>query len=195
MTASRKTPAKPSVGVAVPATKSKAEVAREIQAYLRDVSQRAAGLNRLEYIANRIENAVPKDSDNSDAQLVHRYIGLARAALAKGKTFEAAIEAGAWLHDATAYWKDCMLWKDALRGERFSANKRGLSRLYREAVAILERRGAKYPAKLVLRELETIGVIRYNEYIVRWKDDKGRNKKTPVPEFGKNLSKKRNLFH
>jgi hypothetical protein len=180
--------------IVAPAEKSKAEVAREIQDRLRGISQRAAGMNRLEFIAAEIESAVPKNSDDSDARLVHRYLGLARSALAKGKTFEAAIDAGAWIHDATAHWKDLMLWNDAVRGERFSGNKRGLSRLYREAVQVLEEVGAKTPTKLVRKALEARGVIRDNGRVLRWKNDRGQSKSTPVQQFAKHLSKKRTLI-
>jgi hypothetical protein len=149
--------------------------------------------NLLELRARSLESVVPKDSTHPDARQVHRFIALARAELAKGDTFDAAILAGVWIADATAYWKDLMLWEDAIRGERFSGNGRGLNLLYRKAVEILQRLGRDTPAGRVLNELAAGGVICFENEGLRWTDDKGRRKLTKMNQFEKNLSLKRSL--
>lgn len=79
----------------------------------------------------------------------------------------------------------------ARRGAHFAGNKRGLNRLSREAIAVLEREGADYPAKRVRRDLERAGVIRENPAGLHWEDDKGSQKMTTVKQFENNISRLR----
>lgn len=79
----------------------------------------------------------------------------------------------------------------ARRGAHFAGNKRGLNRLSREAVAVLEREGADYPAKRVRRDLERSGVIHENASGLHWDDDKGSQKTTTAKQFENNISRLR----
>lgn len=78
---------------------------------------------------------------------------------------------------------------DAYAGLAPIGNKRGISLLYREAVAILEREGVDFPAKRVRRALEKDGVIRVESEILHWTDGDGRQKRTPIKQFETNLSR------
>jgi hypothetical protein len=82
----------------------------------------------------------------------------------------------------------------ARRGARFAGNKRGLNRLSREAIAVLEREGSDYPAKRVRRDLERAGVIREKATGLHWEDDKGNQKTTTVKQFENNISRLRKKF-
>ena len=76
---------------------------------------------------------------------------------------------------------------DAELGRMFKGRKPGsMSRLYREAVALLP--GS---AKVVLRKLETLGIVKWNEKNVKWKDDRGNPRTTSREEFEKQLSRYR----
>ena len=79
----------------------------------------------------------------------------------------------------------------ARRGAHFAGNKRGLNRLSREAIAVLEREGSDYPAKRVRRDLERAGVICEKATGLHWKDDKGGQKTTTVKQFENNISRLR----
>ena len=65
---------------------------------------------------------------------------------------------------------------------------RGYARLYREAREILQRH-PEYGPKLVLRELEKVGVVRPTkkrvgaQEVLRWKDDRGVAKATSYHQF------------
>jgi len=79
----------------------------------------------------------------------------------------------------------------AKRGAQFTGNKRPLSLLYREALAILESEGIDLPSKRVRLALEKAGVIRDDSGLLRWTDDAGRQKETSWKQFDTSLSRHR----
>jgi hypothetical protein len=82
----------------------------------------------------------------------------------------------------------------AFRGMRFTNNERGLSRLYREAEAILGERGAETSAHDVRLELVKKGVIRLKQGSLHWTDDRKKSKETTVKQFETGLSRLRRRF-
>ena len=97
------------------------------------------------------------------------------------------------LADADNVRRDILQLQYTRKGIEFAASKRGLSRLYREAVAILKRDGADLPAKLVVKALEAAEVVRAESQMLIWLDDAGKQQKTTWKSFGSSLSRHRNL--
>ena len=72
---------------------------------------------------------------------------------------------------------------DAERGRRFRDNKRGLNRLYREALAVLEREGRTCSAKIVRKVLEQRRIITTVQSKLIWIDDRGKHKVTTIKQL------------
>lgn len=95
------------------------------------------------------------------------------------------------LGDADNVRRDILALQYTRSGIAFAASKRGLSRLYREAVAILKREGADLATKLVVRALENAKVVRDESQILHWTDDAGKQQETSWKSFDTNLSRQR----
>ena len=124
---------------------------------------------------------------------VERLRGLlaqAKNIIVKGDDRRIAV---AILADADNVRRDILQLQYTRSGIEFAASKRGLSRLYREAVAILKRDGADLPAKLVVKALEAAEVVRAESQMLIWIDDAGKQQKTTWKSFGSSLSRHRNL--
>lgn len=119
------------------------------------------------------------------------YIRLTRMAIADNNAHEAARIAIAIGEFFTAIQISIQWEKFARRGKTIADSKRSLSRLYREAVAILESEGVDYATKRVLRALEEAGVIRVESGLLHWTDDNRRQQETLIKQFDTNLSRHR----
>lgn len=98
------------------------------------------------------------------------------------------------LEGADTVRRDILALQYTRSGIEFAASKRGLSRLYREAVAILKREGADLTAKRVIRALENAKVVRDESQILHWTDDAGKQQETSWKSFDTNLSRHRKLI-
>ena len=124
---------------------------------------------------------------------VERLRGLlaqAKNIIVKGDDRRIAV---AILADADNVRRDILQLQYTRSGIEFAASKRGLSRLYREAVAILKRDGADLPAKLVVKALEAAKVVRDESQTLHWTDDAGKQQETAWKSFDTNLSRHRKL--
>ena len=147
-----------------------------------------ARIQSHETFANEAERADPYV-----AIRVERLRGLcaqAKNIIVKGEDRRIAL---AVLEDADSVRRDILALQYTRSGLAFAASKRGLSRLYREAVAILKRDGADLPAKLVVKALEAAEVVRAESQMLIWIDDAGKQQKTTWKSFGSSLSRHRNL--
>ena len=141
-----------------------------------------------ETFANEAEGADPYV-----AIRVERLRGLvaqAKNIIVKGEDRRIAL---AVLEDADSVRRDILALQYTRSGLAFAASKRGLSRLYREAVAILKRDGADLPAKLVVKALEAAKVVRDESQTLHWTDDAGTQQETAWKSFDTNLSRHRKL--
>jgi hypothetical protein len=122
------------------------------------------------------------------ASLITMYIGVVRLAVERNDAIEAArfsIKIG----EVSARIQAVIGWETfALRGKAVATAKRGQSRLYREAEAVLASNGISTSAKKVRSELVASGVVR-DDGALYWKDDKKQDKKTSIKDFEKGLSK------
>jgi hypothetical protein len=153
-----------------------------------------AGLGFKDGDENRFTGDSLDDRAGDYAVQVLRYIRFVRKAIMDNNAPEAArfsVSVGELFAriQATIEWE-----KFALRGKKLAESKRGLSRLYREARAVLEQKGAKLPPKLVRRELELRDVIRDKSDVLHWNDDQGIKHKTKAMQFASRLSKLRKLI-
>ena len=133
--------------------------------------------------------ALPHRAGSYAAQVL-RHIQIVRKAIADNNAQEAArfaVDIGKLFDriQATIEWE-----KFALRGKNIAESKRGPSRLYREAVAILERKGRDTPVKEILKELEDRGLVEQNINL-HWSDDRGREQTTTPEQFASRISQLR----
>ncbi|MGE5525216.1 MAG: hypothetical protein ACM3SS_15995 [Rhodospirillaceae bacterium] len=112
--------------------------------------------------ANIDPNSQLPSNDDSPQDYALRIVSLYKMTQAAVQTTDAngaaslAAQLGATITEAHMKFA----WEEAaLRGQKFAGNKRGLSRLYSEALKVLEEHGKNHAAKKVAEELEKRGVL------------------------------------
>lgn len=97
---------------------TKAQVEKELQASISALAQALpeGDTTAIDRLAMPIETAIPADTDNEDAIKARENAQLARKF---GMTDKGVMH----IVDAQCAFKDYMLWKDALKGEKFPSGK------------------------------------------------------------------------